>query len=600
MLVAADMVQATILTWDVDGNSANGMNGGAGNWNLSANAPTNKVWYDGTTYVAWTASNDAVFGGTGGAVTISGAISPSTLTINADGYVFNNNLLVTAAGDSIAINGNVQFNGSLGPSSNVNTVIASDKTLTLAGGSSTLRTTTGGSVSITGGTPSIGVMAINTSVSQSGGAASNNAAGQAPAIGKGATGSWKLNNASASFSVGTGGVSNLYVGRDASGNGTLSIDAGAVTVSGESNLRIGYATTNSAAATGVVNVSGGTLTVQGATGAVYVGSGGNGSGTLNISGTGTANIDSIRFGRNGDSIGAALTGTLAVSGGTLNVGANGIALDGLSAAKAFINLSGGVVGASADWSSSMGMNLLNTGAGVATFRADDGAATPTAHSITLSGKLTGAGALTKAGAGKLTLSGNNDYVGLTKVNAGTLLVNGSLAASSAVTVSSGAAVGGTGTINGALSVAGGGSIDLRDAGVGTLALKGTSVTLGDSSSANLMFDLGTALGSNDVISINGGLTLGSGGTKISTNALGTALTPGDYTLMTAADGLGTNSLSLAVSSLTLNSVTYQLSLDKSTSTAEVLTVAIPEPATLGTTLGMCGMTLLSRRRRNIR
>lgn len=58
-------------------------------------------------------------------------------------------------------------------------------------------------------------------------------------------------------------------------------------------------------------------------------------------------------------------------------------------------------------------------------------------------------ALTKDGSGTLTLTGANTYTGDTLVNAGTLLVNGSLGATD-VTVKSGAILGGTGSIGGSL------------------------------------------------------------------------------------------------------------------------------------------------------
>ena len=55
-------------------------------------------------------------------------------------------------------------------------------------------------------------------------------------------------------------------------------------------------------------------------------------------------------------------------------------------------------------------------------------------------------ALTKIGAGTLTISGTNTYIGATTISNGTLLVNGSLAAGSAVT--NYATLGGSGTIGG--------------------------------------------------------------------------------------------------------------------------------------------------------
>ena len=57
---------------------------------------------------------------------------------------------------------------------------------------------------------------------------------------------------------------------------------------------------------------------------------------------------------------------------------------------------------------------------------------------------TKANSVTKSGTGVITLANVNTYTGTTSVNAGTLLVNGSTSSSSAVTVASGATLGGTG------------------------------------------------------------------------------------------------------------------------------------------------------------
>jgi len=67
---------------------------------------------------------------------------------------------------------------------------------------------------------------------------------------------------------------------------------------------------------------------------------------------------------------------------------------------------------------------------------------------------TGTGTLTKDGAGTLTLGAVNTYTGVTNVNVGTLLVNGSTHASSALTVAPSATLGGTGTIGGAAIIRG--------------------------------------------------------------------------------------------------------------------------------------------------
>ena len=69
----------------------------------------------------------------------------------------------------------------------------------------------------------------------------------------------------------------------------------------------------------------------------------------------------------------------------------------------------------------------------------------TATNGTYAGVMSGTGALTKSGAGTLTLTATNTYNGATTVAAGKFAVNGAIS-NSAVTVQSGAALGGSGVV----------------------------------------------------------------------------------------------------------------------------------------------------------
>ena len=84
--------------------------------------------------------------------------------------------------------------------------------------------------------------------------------------------------------------------------------------------------------------------------------------------------------------------------------------------------------------------------------------------LLLSGTISGTNGLIKLDTGTLSLSGWNTYTGPTIVSNGTLLVNGGLDAGSAVTVASGAKLGGSGTIGGDVTFASGAMPLFTDSG----------------------------------------------------------------------------------------------------------------------------------------
>jgi autotransporter-associated beta strand protein len=178
--------------------------------------------------------------------------------------------------------------------------------------------------------------------------------------------------------------------------------------------------------------------------------------------------------------------------------------------------------------------------------------------LTINSPITGAGALTIASdatPGLITLNEANTYTGATTVN-GWLRVNGSLDAASAVTVASGGLVVGTGTINGSLAVNAGGNI-----GGGGLFTPG-NLTVNNAATltgCTLHVDLSdTPAGLNDLLTVNGNLTLG-GTILVSITPLAGNLAPGTYRLINY-----TGTLTGSAANLTAIPSRYSVSFDTST------------------------------------
>ena len=114
--------------------------------------------------------------------------------------------------------------------------------------------------------------------------------------------------------------------------------------------------------------------------------------------------------------------------------------------------------------------------------------------------------LVKNGASIWQLNGVNTYTGTTTVNGGTLRINGSLAAGSAVTVNSGATLRahGTGTVNGAVTVNTGGTLHGTGTVAGAVLMAGPGTLIGGSRSGSV--------GGVGTLTIGGGLAMADGNT----------------------------------------------------------------------------------------
>ncbi len=306
------------------------------------------------------------------------------------------------------------------------------------------------------------------------------------------------------------------------GNGTLNIDAGTVTTTGEmwvgdwngSQGTLNVAGTASVTVNnwiavgrrggfGVLNMTGGTITKAGG-GNITISTGTNGTGTINQSGGVFTNTTSLTFlgeSWNGDGNGTwNLSGTGQAILGEIIVGNGG-------ASQGTFNLDGGTLTATMIRDNSTGATNFNfnggtlkAGANQANFMAGLDAATvqgggafidTNGFNIAIAQALVdGGGGLTKLGAGTLTLSGANSYTGLSTVNAGTLVLTTNAIGGGDITVADGAALGVT---------------QVND----TASLAAANVTFGTAGATTLEVNLGNIAGNPTAAPLNvtGTLTL---------------------------------------------------------------------------------------------
>ncbi|MEY4488927.1 MAG: hypothetical protein RIQ79_1435, partial [Verrucomicrobiota bacterium] len=192
------------------------------------------------------------------------------------------------------------------------------------------------------------------------------------------------------------------------------MDSGSLTVDGAVTVAI-----SSPDRWTVLDINGGTFTANNTVNGVLLG--GNitaGNVIMHVRGTGVANVPRIQFGQ------GALGGKSYLNlndTGALYVGSGGLSLGTTEPTfLAGIRLKGGILGASADWISTIPVVISGTPAVVTGADASD-----VAHTINLQGTVSGVGSLTKNGSGTVLLSSPaNGYQGPTIVNGGTLGIAG--------------------------------------------------------------------------------------------------------------------------------------------------------------------------------
>lgn len=443
ILSSAGSAPAAQLIWDPLGN-----NGGAGGGNWDT-ASTNAFWWNGSSDVVWSQTSttsptmQAVFNGPDaapGTYNITNdqvQIAITNLQVNNNGYTFNgpNAIYVGSSGLlSVAANKTVTFNCPMsGSGTSPYWVLGSGATMNVTGAVNAgqqvrLAGAAGSAFNLTGNTTPA-IMFVLGQVNVPSGTLTPSSSfyiGYSQTISNTAYSSGVLDVSGSATATFNGNI--FIIGRSG-GAGTLIITNDASVTIGNStanrNLAIDY--DSSANSSGVVDVNGGTLTVGSGSEAANVidffdtaGSGvGSGATAILNQTAGTINAyNGIVFGpATGSFAGGAAA--LTNSGGFLYVGATGIKLNTVAPPSYNISLSGGTVGASANWSSSLPMTLATQNGNI-TFQCGDSSGNP--WNISLSGALTGTGGFYETGGGTLALSGTNNIPGNIVVSNGTLAV----------------------------------------------------------------------------------------------------------------------------------------------------------------------------------
>jgi autotransporter-associated beta strand protein/T5SS/PEP-CTERM-associated repeat protein len=461
-----------------------------------------------------TVSTGTNFGGTLYVATTGTA----TLEVIAGGYATNTNgfLGFNAGGNGTA----TVSSGTWDNSGNLYVGWEGSGTLTVNGGSVT---NTIGYIGFSGG--SVGTATVSSGTWANGGELSVGENGNGTltvngglvtnstgVLGGGLGAMISVGTATATVSSGTWANSgDLFVGY--SGTGTLTVNGGSVT---NFDAYLGY----SFGGVGTATVSSGTWANSGG---LYVGV--DGTGTLKVTGgsvtnsigslgdnagnVGTATVSSGTWENYGELyVGRSGTGTLTVNGGSVTVGGTlskgtygTINLNAGGTLQIGVGGAGGVLGVS---------TLVNNGTLI--FNRSDAS--------TYSGIINGTGAVTKQGAGTLTLGGANSYSGVTTISGGVLALSGT---------------GSVGT--GDLNLGYGGVFDLTALASGTYSLPSTGDLIGSGTltgNGHTLAVLGAFQPGNSpgTVTLDTGFTLDlSGGASTTFDITDPLFTAGTYDLV---------------------------------------------------------------------
>jgi autotransporter-associated beta strand protein len=448
-----------------------------------------------------------------GPTTISGGV----LSTGTSGILANGGT-ASSIGKSTNVAANLVLNGGTLQYANTGAAESTDRLFTLGTGGGTLDASGTNAITFAGnGANAIAYAGTTTrTLTLTGSNTGNNTL--APILAD-ATGATSLSKTGAGTWLVTG--LNTFTGATGISAGTLAVNAVAT---GASAQPLGKNTGANAVTLGVASTSSGVLKYTGGVGSLdknitAVGNGGDaivnaGSGALTLSGTLTKNgtVLTLNGGTNGIHVTGTIVGigpgsdlvadtgltfldnantyngpTFIRNGGTLNATVAGalptsprsaVTMDDIGSGTSTLGLTASqsiasLTGATTSVGTISNTNTLTVGT--------------TSGRTTFAGGISGAGGFTKDGASTQVLGGVNGYTGATAVNAGNLVVNGSLASGSTVTVADLATIDGKGTVQGSLTLTSGaqnlgapttsgGTIAAGDGAVGKLTV--ASATFG--------------------------------------------------------------------------------------------------------------------------
>lgn len=492
----------------------------------------------------------------GGTLVNTGSLSSArTLNLNAGG-----GSLASIADQTATFSGVVQGSNALtiGTAANTGTVILSNSANTYSGG--TVINAGQARFALAGSIPSTGNVTISN--------------GATMAVGNNNVASWTAGTVATALSRTTTGS-----------NGTFALATGgtigdALDFSARSGLFLGAAVNTTY--NGVLTPSGGTYRLGGG-GATLTVAGAilSGSNNLHVSGSGTVVLATSNANFTGTTLvdnGATLRSSTSLrlpAGTALTVNGSGIFdlgnTDSVSDTQTIASLAGS------------GTVTINSGNRDKTLSVNGTASTTFSGNLTNASQVLG---LIKANSGTLVLSGTgNTYNGTTSVQAGGLVVTGSIT-NSATTITGGF-LGGNGTVQ-SISLASGGRLAPGVGGIGTL---NASNLLWDGGGI-MQFDLSNANNSSDRLALSGSFTRGAGSGFVFDfqNSGFSTGTPVVYTMLTFAGSSG-----FSASDFSYTNLGSGLSGTFSLNSGSLEFSVIPEPSVVGLLALGLGIVLVRRR-----